>query len=65
MFAGREYDLMLFSILTYGLFDMAFSNTFVAIFFTYAFDLLLTVVRTELAVRNISHKTCIDKRFLL
>jgi len=65
MLAGREYDLVLLNVLTYALFDMAYTNTFVAIFFTYAFDLLIRVVRAELAVRNIARKTFIDPRFLL
>ena len=65
MLAGREYDLVLLNVLTYGLCDMAWSNTFTAIFFTYAFDLLIRVVRSELAVRNIAQKTFIDSRFLL
>ncbi|KAL1495402.1 hypothetical protein AB1Y20_016770 [Prymnesium parvum] len=65
MLAGREYDLVMFNVLTYGLFDMVYTNTFVAIFFTYFLDLLVRVVRAELAVYNIARKTCIDQRFLL
>ena len=52
-------------MLTYAVFDMAFVNTFVAIFFTYALDLLVRLLRAELAVRNIARKTFIDSRFLL
>lgn len=65
MLAGREYDLVLFNVITYGVFDMAYTNTFVAIFFTYSFDVLVRVIRAELAVGNIARKTFIDPRFLL
>ena len=65
MLAGREYDLVLLALLTYGVFDMVYANTFVAIFVTYAVDLAVRVLRAELAVRNIARKTFIDSRFLL
>jgi hypothetical protein len=57
--------MVLLGVLTYSLFDMATSNTFVAIFMTYAMDVGVRTLRTELAARNISSKTLLDDRFLL
>jgi len=65
LLAGREADMVLLGVLTYSLFDMATSNTFVAIFMTYAMDVGVRTLRTELAARNISSKTLLDDRFLL
>ena len=63
--AGREADMVLLGILTYALFDMSTSNTFVAVFATYAMDVGVRALRTELATRNIAAKTLLDDRFLL
>jgi len=65
LLAGHEYNLTLLNILTYGLFDMIYTNTFVSIFATYGIDLLFRLLRNELSLRNISFKTLIDSRFLL
>ena len=63
--AGREYDLVVLSVLTYGLFDMLYVDTFIAIFATYLVDLAVRFARRELAKRNIAAKTLIDDRLLL
>jgi len=65
LLAGREYDVVMFMVLTYCLFDMATQNTYIAIFFAYIFDFVLRAVRSELASRNIAAKTLLDDRFLL
>ena len=65
LLAGREYDLVVLSVLTYGTFDMVFQDTFVAIFATYLVDLAVRFARRELAKRNIAAKTLIDDRLLL
>jgi len=48
-----------------ALVDNASSNTFVAIFFTYAVDVVVRLLRKELSTRNIAAKTLLDDRFLL
>ena len=63
--AGREYDLVVLSVLTYGVFDMVYVDTFIAIFATYLVDLAVRFARRELAKRNIAAKTLIDDRLLL
>ena len=63
--AGREYDLVVLSVLTYGLFDLLYVDTFIAIFATYLVDLAVRFARRELAKRNIAAKTPIDDRLLL
>ena len=65
LLAGRGFDLMLLTILTYALLDMATGNTYIAIFAAYAVDLLIGLLRRELATRNIANKTLLDDRFLL
>ena len=57
--------MVILSVLTYGLIDMATTNTYAAIFVTYAVDVTLRALRTELATRNIAAKTLLDDRFLL
>ena len=63
--AGREYDLVVLSVLTYGVFDMVYVDTFIAIFATYLLDLAVRFLRRELAKKNIAAKTLIDDRLLL
>ena len=63
--AGREYDLVVLSVLTYGTFDMVFEDTFIAIFATYLVDLAVHFARRDLAKKNIAAKTLIDDRLLL
>ena len=63
--AGREYDLVVLSVLTYGTFDMIFEDTFIAIFATYLVDLVVRFARRDLAKKNIAAKTLIDDRLLL
>jgi len=53
------------SVLTYGLFDLLYVDTFIAIFATYLVDLAVRFARRELAKRNIAAKTLIDDRLLL
>lgn len=65
LLAGRELDMVLLSLATYALVDNASSNTFVAIFFTYAVDVVVRLLRKELSTRNIAAKTLLDDRFLL
>ena len=65
LLAGREYDMVLLSVLTYALIDMATTNTYIAIFTTYAMDVAVRTVRAEIATRNIAAKTLLDDRFLL
>jgi len=65
LLAGREYDMVLLSVLTYALLDTATSNTFAAIFGTYFMDMAVRVIRAELGMRNIALKTLLDDRFLL
>ena len=62
---GREYDLVLLHVLTYGMFDMVFMDTFVALFATYIVDLIVRFVRREVAKKNIASKTLMDDRLLL
>ena len=63
--AGREYDLVVLSVLTYGTFDMIYEDTFIAIFATYLVDLAVRFARRDLAKKNIAAKTLIDDRLLL
>ena len=63
--AGREYDLVVLSVLTYGVFDMVYVDTFIAIFATYLVDLAVRFARRDLAKKNIAAKTLIDDRLLL
>jgi len=65
LLAGREFDVVLFTILTYALFDMSTGNTYVAIFFAYALDYIYGAARSAKAVENIGKKTLLDDRFLL
>ena len=52
-------------VLTYGMFDMLFVDTFIALFATYAVDLIVRFLRREIAKKNISAKTLMDDRLLL
>lgn len=52
-------------MLTYSLFDVHFENSFAAAFATYVLELVVRFARHYLAVKNISHKTLVDERFLL
>ena len=57
--------MVLLSVLTYTLLDMATTNTYAAIFTTYAVDVVVRTLRAEVATRNIAAKTLLDDRFLL
>ncbi len=65
LLAGRAVDMVLLNLMTYSLFDLLYVNTFVAIFATYAIDVVVRMLRSEIAVRNIASKTLLDDRFLL
>jgi len=62
---GHELDFVLLHALTYGVFDMLFVNSFIAIFATYVVDIAITFLRHHLGLRNIAQKTLLDKRFLM
>merc|ERR1712146_732650 len=42
---GREWDLLLFNIITYAIWDLATGDTFVAIIITYVFELAIRWTR--------------------
>ena len=65
LLAGREFDMVLLSVVTYCMVDMATASTYTAIFVTYAIDLAVRTVRAALATANIAQKTLLDDRFLL
>jgi hypothetical protein len=65
LLAGRETDMVILQICTYLMFDLVSTNTYVAVFATYAMDVIVRTLRTELATRNIASKTLLDDRFLL
>ena len=46
---------------SYAIIDIATTNTFISIFATYAIDLAVRAVRSELATRNIAAKTLLDE----
>ena len=70
LFYGNELTLVIFEILSFLTFDLAFSNAYVGSYFISAAITFLiyrgfTVMRRSLGQRNLSQKTLIDERFLI
>lgn len=65
MFLGNETNLVILNILTIGLFDLWFNNTFVSLFLTYLIDLGLSKLRYAIAKASISRSNIIDTRFII
>ena len=70
LFYGNELTLVIFEILCFLTFDLAFSNKYIGSYFisaavTFIIYRILTILRKMLGQRNLSHKTLIDDRFLI
>ena len=70
LFYGNELSLVIFEILCFLTFDLAFSGSFVGSYFisaaiTFIIYRTLSLVRRSLGQRNLSQKTLIDDRFLI
>ena len=70
LFYGNELTLVIFEILTFLTFDLAFSSKYIGSYFisaaiTFIIYRILSVLRRALGQRNLSQKTLIDDRFLI
>jgi len=65
IFLGHEFTLIIFDITMYAMWDLIFSNTFVAIVFAYFTARLFYYFRAQMGEKNLSKKTMIDERFLI
>ena len=65
MWLGQHYNLLVFDITLYQLWDIITGNTFAAIFLAWIFDKLFTMIRRYMGERSIAQKTLIDERFLI
>ena len=70
LFYGNELSLVIFEILCFLTFDLAFSGSFVGSYFisaaiTFIIYRTLSLIRRSLGQRNLSQKTLIDDRFLI
>eukprot|EP01138_Halocafeteria_seosinensis_P016103 gb/GECG01016432.1/.p1 GENE.gb/GECG01016432.1/~~gb/GECG01016432.1/.p1 ORF type:complete len:1154 (+),score=113.07 gb/GECG01016432.1/:1-3462(+) len=64
IFRGQEWNLLLWDMLVYSLFDLLTAQPAVAALLTFLFWMILNYARTELGNRNVSHSTMVDDRFL-
>ena len=64
LFRGQEWNLILWDMLVYTLFDMVTESPTIAALITSFFWLILNYIRTELGSRNIARSTMVDDRFL-
>lgn len=65
LFYGNESHLLVFEILSFIVFDIAFNSYIVSAVITYFLSRLFRFIRNTLALRNLSTRTMIDKRFLV
>ncbi|CAG5086695.1 Oidioi.mRNA.OKI2018_I69.PAR.g11322.t1.cds [Oikopleura dioica] len=65
LFYGNESHLVVFEILSFVVFDIAFTSFILAAVITYILSRIIRFLRQNLARRNLSSRTMIDKRFLV
>jgi len=64
-FMGIETDLVIHNILTFNIFDMAFSNVSISILGTYIMHLFFVWLRGSFGQGNLANKTLVDDKFLI
>merc|ERR1711998_468811 len=62
---GREADFVVFHILCYAVWDLAFSNTCITVVLVWIIDKMMLSLRSERGIKNIALKTLMDERFLI
>jgi len=65
LFYGNESHLVVFEILAFVVFDIAFTSFILSAVITYVLSQIIRFLRQTLARRNLSSRTMIDKRFLV
>lgn len=65
MYEGIEFDLLLFNIYVFTVFDLISNNPVVAMLLTYLIQKSIDYVRYELGVKNLGSKTLIGERFFM
>lgn len=65
LFYGIEYDLVIFDLLIFIMWDLIFHDVFIAALLTYVVAHALMELRTTWGGSNIAKKTLVDERFLV
>ena len=65
IFLGHDFDVFLFSALTYAVSDLWFDSAACSILITYLCWKLLVLTRSFFGERNLSNRTLVDDRFLI
>lgn len=65
LFYGTTWQLVLFNLLSIGVFDYWWDNTMLSIFLTYLLDSFFLILRASFGNANLAAKTLIDDRFLI
>lgn len=65
LFYGKELDLLIFNMLTFGCMELWTNNVMTAVMLTYLGDQLMCFIRMFFGGRNIAEKTLVDQRFLI
>jgi hypothetical protein len=65
MFYGKEINLLIFNMLTFGCIELWTDNVMTAVLLTYLGDQLVASIRMFFGCKNISEKTLVDERFLV
>lgn len=65
LFYGIEYDLVIFDLLIFIMWDLIFHDVFIASLLTYIVAHSLIELRCSWGGKNISQKTLVDDRFLV
>ena len=65
MYEGIEYDLLMFNIYVFCMFELISKQPFVAMLLTYLSQKALDYMRHNLAIKNLGTKTLVGERFFL
>nr|CAB3267113.1 meckelin-like [Phallusia mammillata] len=65
LFYGREFALLTFDILLFGIIDLGTQDFVLATILTYIIGKFLAIVRQSIGRHNLAKKTLVDKRFLI
>ncbi|KAJ1476180.1 Meckelin [Baffinella frigidus] len=61
---GIEYDLILFDLLVFVIWDLVFVDVFIAALLTYVMAHAIVELRSKYGTANVAAKTLVDERFL-
>lgn len=63
MLSGIEWELYIWNIFMYQMWMLTLDSCAIALFLTFVGDMLLNIIRSFLAEKNLSKKAIIDDKF--